>query len=97
MKNAKNAITVAEFMDDIIVSKKKRTRKPRPLSRTQIRMLCNVRDGRDAFAHCNNMSEYGGADGTWRSLVRLGLLVWEQNDLVITAAGRDRLRELEID
>jgi hypothetical protein len=55
-------------------------------------MLQNVRDGRDPFAHCKGMSEYGGANGTWRSLVRRGLLIWEKNDLVITAAGREVLR-----
>lgn len=65
----------------------------RPLSATQRQMLRNVRDGRDAFAHCSGMSEYGGADGTWRSLVRRGLLEWVENDLVITAAGRAALRE----
>lgn len=92
MKAAKNAIAVEDFLDEVVVPKKKRKRKPRPLSPTQLRMLRNVRDGRDAFAHCRNMSEYGGADGTWRSLVRLGYLVWEQNDLVITAAGREVLR-----
>ena len=66
----------------------------RPLSSTQIRMLKNVRAGRDAFAHCKGMSEYGGADGTWRSLVRRGLLAWVDNDLVITAAGREALKEI---
>lgn len=91
MRDARNAISGDAFLDDI-VKPKKRARKPRPLSRTQLRMLRNVRDGHDPFAHCQSMSEYGGADGTWRSLVRLGLLVWDQNDLVITAAGREVLR-----
>jgi hypothetical protein len=84
--------TVEEFLDDVVGPQKKRARKPRPLSTTQLRMLRNVHDGRDAFAHCHNMSEYGGADGTWRSLVRRGLLAWDENDLVITAAGREVLR-----
>lgn len=74
---------------------KKRVRKPRPLSRTQIRMLRNVRDGRDAFHHCKGMSEYGGADGTWRSLVRRGLLLYVKHDFVITAAGRAVLAEID--
>ncbi len=92
MKNARNAIAGDRFLDDVVGPPKKRVRKPRPLSRTQLKMLRNVRDGRDPFAHCQSMSEYGGADGTWRSLVRLGYLVWDQNDLVITAAGREVLR-----
>lgn len=92
MKNARSAIPDDTFLDDVVGPRRKRKRKPRPLSSTQLRMLRNVRDGRDAFAHCKSMSEYGGADGTWRSLVRLGLLEWEQNDLVITAAGREVLR-----
>jgi hypothetical protein len=66
----------------------------RPLSRTQIRMLKNIRDGLSPTAHCNGMSEFGGADGTWRSLVRRGLAAWEKNDLVITALGRGTLRDL---
>jgi len=57
-------------------------------------MLTNVRDGRDAFAHCRGMSEYGGADGTWRSLVRRGFLEWKDRELVITAAGRLALKEI---
>ncbi len=73
-----------------------RVRKPRPLSRTQIKMLTNVRDGRDAFHHCKTMSEYGGADGTWRSLVRRGLLTWIDRELVITAAGRAALKEIGV-
>jgi len=91
MRNARNAIALEEFLDTV-VERKRRTRKPRPLSATQLCMLRNVRDGRDAFHHCSNMSEYGGADGTWRSLVRRGLLAWDKNDLVITAAGREVLR-----
>jgi len=92
VRNARNAIAVEDFLDEAVGPTRKRARKPRPLSPTQLRMLRNVRDGRDAFAHCHNMSEYGGADGTWRSLVRRGLLAWDKNDLVITAAGREVLR-----
>jgi hypothetical protein len=57
-------------------------------------MLTNVRDGLSPTAHCRGMSEYGGADGTLRSLVRRGLAVWVKNDLVITASGRATLRDL---
>jgi hypothetical protein len=66
----------------------------RPLSSTQIRMLKNVRDGLPYNDHCRGMSEYGGADGTWRSLVRRELLAWVNHDLVITAAGREALKEI---
>ena len=66
----------------------------RKLSRTQILMLKNVRDGLSPTRHCSGMSEYGGADGTWRSLVRRGFLVWQANDLVITALGRAALKEI---
>jgi hypothetical protein len=57
-------------------------------------MLKNIRDGLSPTAHCNGMSEFGGADGTWRALVRRGLVVWEENDLVITALGRTTLHGL---
>lgn len=68
----------------------------RPLSPTQVKMLTNVRDGYDAFHHCWGMAACGGADGTWRSLVRRGLLVWDDRELVITAAGRTALREIGV-
>ena len=57
-------------------------------------MLTNIRDGLSPTAHCSGMSEFGGADGTWRSLVRRGLAAWEKNDLVITALGRTTLHDL---
>ena len=63
----------------------------RKLSWTQVRMLKNVRDGLPYDNHCRGMSEYGGADGTWRSLVRRRLLIWHASDLVITALGRTTL------
>jgi len=66
----------------------------RPLSWTQCKMLKNIRDGLSPTAHCNGMSEFGGADGTLRSLVRRGLAAWDANDLVITAVGRATLRDL---
>lgn len=88
--------SVDEFLADVVGARKKRKRKPRPLSPTQVKMLTNVRDGRDAFDHCRSMSAYGGADGTWRSLVRLGYLKWVDNDLVITAAGRTVLKEIGV-
>ena len=84
-----------DFMAEV-VQPKKRKRKPRPLSPTQVKMLTNVRDGRDPFDHCHSMAAFGGADGTWRSLVRLGYLVWVENDLVITAAGRAILQEIDV-
>jgi len=68
----------------------------RKLSHTQIRMLENIRDGLSPTAHCRGMSEYGGADGTWRSLVRRELVAWEGDDLVITALGRTTLRDLTL-
>lgn len=44
------------------------------LSRTQIRMLRNVRDGRRPWTGAWGMSERGGASGTIASLTRRGLL-----------------------
>jgi len=66
------------------------------LSPTQVKMLTNVRDGRAPADHCRTMSEYGGAEGTWRSLVRRGLLAWHNRELVITAAGRITLQEIGV-
>ncbi len=65
------------------------------LTSTQITMLKNVRDGLDPCQHCTGMSEYGGADGTRRSLIRRELLAWDHDthDLVITALGRSVLAE----
>jgi hypothetical protein len=59
-------------------------------------MLTNVRDGLSPTNHCRTMSEHGGADGTWRSLVRRGLLAWVNHELVITAAGRIALKEIGV-
>lgn len=68
----------------------------RKLSRTQRKMLTNIRDGLAFNDHCNGMSENGGADGTRRSLVQRGLLAYtDGHDLVITAAGRMTLRDLD--
>jgi hypothetical protein len=44
------------------------------LSRPQWRMLRNVKRGLSPNAHCRTQSEHGGADGTFRSLIRYGLL-----------------------
>lgn len=71
--------------------------KERPLSRTQIRMLRLVRDGEpyDLFAY--GMSERAGIKTTMDSLVRRELLTWHEDDLVITAFGRETLRKLDDD
>jgi hypothetical protein len=69
-------------------------RKEKTLSSTQIKMLQNVRDGLSPVDHLRTMAEYGGADGTLRSLVRRELLAYEKNEIVITAFGRITLREL---
>jgi hypothetical protein len=80
--------------DEFLNSTRKRVRRERKLSRTQIKMLKNVRDGLSYDAHCRGRSEHGGADGTWRSLVRRGLLAWQPSNFVITAAGRAALQEI---
>jgi hypothetical protein len=67
----------------------------RPLSRTQIKMLRRVRDGDDYNSGAYGMSERAGAETTKWSLLRRGLLTWLRDDLVITAAGRAALREID--
>lgn len=69
----------------------------RPLSRTQIKMLRLVCDGDDYNRGAYGMSERSGAETTKWSLLRRGLLTWRDDDLVITAAGRAVLREIDRD
>lgn len=69
----------------------------RPLSRTQIKMLRLVRDGERYNLFASGMSEHAGAETTKWSLLRRGLLTWLDDDLVITAAGRAALREIDRD
>lgn len=78
-------------------------KRERPLTWTQRRMLIGVRDHGNYLHGVHGQSAHGGADGTWRSLVRRGLLEWrryhegrlEGERLEITTLGRLALTEPE--
>lgn len=73
---------------------KRGPRRERPLSLTQRRMLEDLAGG-DGYAGVHGQSEHGGADGTWRSLVRRGLAEVDEGggNLRITPAGRHAIAE----
>lgn len=52
-------------------------------------MLTNLAMGRKAHHHCQSQSDYGGLDGTIRSLVERGLINWECE---LTDAGKEYVK-----
>lgn len=61
------------------------------LTEAQRKALVSARDHGDPTYHLRGRSAYGGFDGTWRVLVRNGLLT---ESSAITEAGRNALRDI---
>ena len=60
------------------------------LSQAMLAMLRSADKG-DAYQHLRGMSAHGGAEKTWRALVKRGLLKLTGKGLEITNAGRARI------
>lgn len=86
-------VPAASHLGGEIMKMRKRNDARAGLTPRMLRMLRDVQEHGDPYASCRGRSQFGGADGTCRALVRRKLLAYKHGrGVIITPAGRDVVR-----